>query len=75
MADPIYKNKGDINKGTSLNEIHYNMDDIKLAGCDNLISLLKPASKSIKSGLKVAICVCMYSEDKSMLKRTLSGIS
>jgi hypothetical protein len=25
--------------------------------------------------MKVAICVCMYSEDKFMLKRTLSGIS
>lgn len=25
-------------------------------------------------GIKVAICICMYSEDKSMLKRTLSGV-
>lgn len=26
-------------------------------------------------GIKVAICICMYSEDKSMLKRTLAGVS
>lgn len=25
-------------------------------------------------GIKIAICICMYSEDKSMLKRTLSGV-
>ena len=26
-------------------------------------------------GLELAICVCMYSEDKKMLKSTLAGIS
>lgn len=40
--------------------------------CDNLLSLLKPGASS--SGFQVAICVCMYSEDKSMLKRTLRGV-
>lgn len=26
------------------------------------------------NGIEIAICVCMYSEDKSMLKRTMRGI-
>ena len=35
-----------------------------------MISLLKKQ----KSGIELAICVCMYSEDKKMLKTTLAGI-
>ena len=35
-----------------------------------MISVLK----GLKS-LKLAICVCMYSEDRKMLKSTLAGIS
>lgn len=26
-------------------------------------------------GIKLAICVCMYTEDKKMLKNTLSGVA
>lgn len=28
-----------------------------------------------QKGIKLAICVCMYSEDKKMLKNTLSGVA
>jgi hypothetical protein len=28
-----------------------------------------------KEGLELAICVCMYSEDKKMLKSTLAGVA
>lgn len=38
---------------------------------NNMISLLKPVEGS---GIKVAICVCMYSEDRAMLKKTLTGV-
>ena len=37
---------------------------------DNYVSLLKKPT-----GMELAICVCMYSEDKPMLKRTLEGIA
>lgn len=37
---------------------------------DNLLSLIKT-----KEGIELAICVCMYSEDKKMLKSTISGIA
>ena len=39
---------------------------------NNLISILKPAEG--RHGLKVAICICMYSEDKTMLRKTLTGV-
>ena len=48
------------------------MQDIEDAHCNNLISLMKE-TKDFK--LKIAICVCVYNEDKFMLKRTLSGIA
>lgn len=28
-----------------------------------------------KNGIELAICVCMYSEDKKMLKSTLAGVA
>lgn len=28
-----------------------------------------------REGLKLAICICMYSEDKGMLRKTLTGVS
>ena len=37
---------------------------------DNLLSLMKRPE-----GIEIAICVCMYSEDKKMLKSTLAGIA
>ena len=36
---------------------------------DNLLTMMKR-----KEGIEVAICVCMYSENKRMLKSTLAGI-
>lgn len=36
-------------------------------------SSLKPEEET--GGIKLAICVCMYSETKSMLKSTLAGIA
>ena len=35
-----------------------------------MLSLMKKAE-----GIELAICVCMYSEDKKMLKSTIAGIS
>ena len=40
---------------------------------DNLVSLLKPKSNEQK--IQLCICICMYSEDKSMLRKTLAGVS
>lgn len=37
---------------------------------DNMLSLMKD-----EAGLELAICICMYSEDKKMLKSTLAGVS
>jgi len=53
----------EVNKDASLHEIRENHQD-------NYISLLKKPK-----GTELAICVCMYSEDKPMLKRTLEGIA
>ena len=40
-----------------------------------MISLLKrEETEEGKPGLKLAICICMYSEDKAMLKKTLAGV-
>jgi hypothetical protein len=37
---------------------------------NNMLSLIKQ-----REGIELAICVCMYSEDKKMLKSTLAGIA
>ena len=37
---------------------------------DNVLTLMKEAD-----GIELAICVCMYSEDKAMLKSTLAGVA
>jgi hypothetical protein len=52
-----------VNPDSSLDELRKNQQD-------NYVSLLKKPK-----GLELAICVCMYSEDKPMLKRTLRGIA
>ena len=39
--------------------------------CDNLISVLK---KKREHSLKLAVCICMYSEERKMLDKTLSGV-
>lgn len=44
--------------------------DLKQRGQDNLLTLMKE-----KTGIELAICVCMYSEDKKMLKSTLAGVA
>lgn len=43
---------------------------------DNLISFLKnqPEREEGGKGLELAICVCMYSENKTMLKDSIKGI-
>jgi hypothetical protein len=53
----------EVNTESSLEELRRNHQD-------NYLSLLKKPT-----GTEVAICVCMYSEDKPMLKRTLEGIA
>ena len=50
----------------------HEQDDYKLVkerNKDNMLSLMKR-----KLGIELAICVCMYSEDKKMLRSTLKGI-
>lgn len=37
-----------------------------------MISFVKPGRNS--PNIKLAICICMYSEDKTMLRKTLTGI-
>lgn len=46
------------------------LDDLRKNHQNNYLSLLKKPE-----GTELAICVCMYSEDKPMLKRTLEGIA
>lgn len=43
---------------------------------DNLISYLKgrPSEDLNGKGIELAICVCMYSENKQMLKDSIKGI-
>ena len=52
-----------VNKEASVEQLRANHQD-------NYISLMKR-----EEGTELAICVCMYSEDKPMLKRTLEGIA
>lgn len=51
-------------------EEHTSYESLKENNQDNILSLMKT-----KEGLELAICVCMYSEDKKMLRNTLAGIS
>lgn len=44
--------------------------DLKVKGQDNILTLMKE-----RDGIELAICVCMYSEDKKMLKSTLAGVA
>ena len=46
------------------------MFDLRETSQDNVLSLMKKPD-----GIKLAICVCMYSETRSMLKSTLAGIA
>jgi hypothetical protein len=45
-------------------------DEMKENNQDNILTLMKA-----KHGIELAICICMYSEDKKMLKSTLAGVS
>lgn len=47
-----------------------NWEDLKMNNQNNMLSLIKQ-----REGIELAICVCMYSEDKKMLKSTLAGIA
>lgn len=47
-----------------------NFETLKKDNKDNLLSMMKE-----RQGIELAICVCMYSEDKKMLRSTLKGIS
>ena len=53
----------EVNKEASVDQLRTNHQD-------NYISLMKKTE-----GTELGICVCMYSEDKPMLKRTLEGIA
>ena len=44
-------------------------EDVRKESMDNLLSLMKQ-----REGIELAICICMYSEDRKMLKSTLAGV-
>lgn len=44
-------------------------DEVRKESMDNLLSLMKR-----REGIELAICICMYSEDRKMLKNTLAGV-
>lgn len=50
-----------------------NIQYVRENNYDNLISLIKP--KGDDSKIQICICICMYSEDRSMLRKTLAGVS
>jgi hypothetical protein len=53
----------EISKDSSFQQIKENSQD-------NILTLMKEAD-----GIELAICICMYSEDKTMLKSTLAGVA
>lgn len=57
-------------KRTEAVDPNLTFDELRKNQQDNYVSLLKRPE-----GVELAICVCMYSEDKPMLKRTLRGIA
>ena len=62
----------DVHFLTDVEEIKNNppYNVIKENNQDNMLALMK-----CKEGIELAICICMYSEDKKMLKNTLAGVS
>jgi hypothetical protein len=46
------------------------LEELKKYSQDNILTLMKDPE-----GIELAICVCMYSEDKKMLKSTLAGVA
>lgn len=56
------------NKDVDIQNMTY--DDLVHNNYDNLLSVLKANTQ-----FELAICVCMYSEDKKMLRYTLQGVS
>ena len=44
--------------------------NIRLSSMDNMLAFMKQTE-----GIELAICICMYSEDKKMLKNTLAGVA
>ena len=65
----IEDNKYDL-RTTEPVDTSLNLEELRKNQQDNFVSLLKRPE-----GVELAICVCMYSEDKPMLKRTLRGIA
>ena len=63
----------DFNSFEDLSPQHRNIQYVRQNNYDNLISLLKPRQSSGR--IQICICICMYSEDKGMLRKTLAGVS
>ena len=49
-------------------------EDLRENSQDNLLSLMK-RGKDAQRKFQLAVCVCMYSETKQMLKSTLAGVA
>lgn len=63
----------DFNSFEDLSPSYRNIQYVRQNNYDNLISLLKPRQSS--GHIQICICICMYSEDKGMLRKTLAGVS
>lgn len=63
----------DFSSFESLTPDQRNIQYVRENNYDNLISLLKPNSS--EGRIQLCICICMYSEDKTMLRKTLAGVS
>jgi hypothetical protein len=51
-------------------EVQKSFMDLRDCCQDNMLTLMKS-----EEGIELAICVCMYNEDKIMLKSTLAGVT
>ena len=63
----------DFESYSNLDGSHRNLKYITQNNYDNLLSLIKPGKG--QEPLELAICICMYSENKSMLRKTLAGVA
>jgi hypothetical protein len=69
FKESIYNNKYDLQNVVPIQE-GAQLSQLKDLSQDNILTLMKD-----RDGIELAICVCMYSEDKKMLKSTLAGVA
>ena len=67
-VQPIKIDEKEIKQASMVSELDHSVNE--LAG-DGLLSLFK---RTKERRIKMAICICVYSEPKHMLKSTIKGI-